>query len=228
MRPDFATAARMFPVAGAVIGAASGVVLILAWLLGLPSLVAAGITVAAGVILTGALHEDGLADTADSFGGRTRDEKLAIMDDSRNGTFGTLALGLSVLIRTVALAALIPRGPFVAAFALVAGEAASRAAMVRQWHDLPPAREGGLANEAGPPDHNATLLALVLASAIVVVFALPALGWRSAALASGFAVIAAYGAIRLTATAIGGRTGDTLGACQQVTLAAFLAGASTI
>jgi adenosylcobinamide-GDP ribazoletransferase len=70
------------------------------------------------------------------------------------------------------------------------------------------------------------LLALVFAAAIVAVIALPALGWRATVLASVLSVAAAYGAVRLTANVLGGRTGDTLGACQQVTLVAFLVGAS--
>jgi adenosylcobinamide-GDP ribazoletransferase len=224
--PDFTIAARMFPVAGAIIGAAGGIVLIAAWLLGLPPLIAAGLGVAATVVLTGALHEDGLADFADSFGGATREQKLDIMADSRNGTYGALALTFSVLLRIAALAALLPRGPAVAALAMVAGEALSRAALVREWHDLPAARTGGLANEVGPPEYNAMLVAVAGAAGIVILFGLPALGWRSAALASVLAVAAAYGVIRLTANVLGGRTGDTLGACQQVTVTAFLIGAS--
>jgi adenosylcobinamide-GDP ribazoletransferase len=227
IRPDFTVAARMFPIAGAVIGAAGGLVLILAWLLGLPALVGAGLAVAATMVLTGALHEDGLADSADSFGGDTREKKLEIMDDSRIGTFGAAALVVSVLVRTAALAAIAVRWPLAAALALVAGEAISRAAVVRAWHDLPAARASSLANDTGPPDYNAMLLGIALAAGIVVVLALPALGWRATVLGSVLSVAAAYGAIRLTANVLGGRTGDTLGACQQVTLVAFLIGASS-
>jgi adenosylcobinamide-GDP ribazoletransferase len=148
------------------------------------------------------------------------------MDDSRIGTFGTAAVIVSVLLRVAAIASIMPRWPLAAALALIAGEAVSRAALVRQWHDLPGARAGGLTAETGPPDYHATLLALALAAVIVVVIALPALGWRATVLASLLAVAAGYGATRLTANIIGGRTGDTLGACQQVTLVAFLIGAS--
>jgi adenosylcobinamide-GDP ribazoletransferase len=228
VRPDFTVASRMFPVAGALVGAAGGATLIVTWLLGLPPLVAAGLAVAATIALTGALHEDGLADAADSFGGATREQKLAIMEDSRIGTFGAAAIILSLLLRFATVASIAPRGPLAAGLALVAGEAVSRAALVRQWHDLPAAKLSGLAAESGPPDYNAMLLALALAAAIVVAFALPALGWRATILGSILAVAAAYGATRLTANLLGGRTGDTLGACQQVTLVAFLAGASSV
>jgi adenosylcobinamide-GDP ribazoletransferase len=225
-RPDFTVAARMFPVAGALIGLSGGVALILAWLLGLPSLVAAGLAVGTSIALTGALHEDGLADAADSLGGTTREQKLAIMEDSRIGTFGAVALIGSVLLRVATVASIMPRSPIAAVLALVAGEAVSRAALVRQWHDLPAAKVSGLAADTGPPDYHAMLFALALAAVIVVITALPALGWRATILASVLAVVGAYGAIRLTANVLGGRTGDTLGACQQVTLVAFLIGAS--
>jgi adenosylcobinamide-GDP ribazoletransferase len=148
------------------------------------------------------------------------------MDDSRNGTYGTLAVVASVLLRVAALAAILPHGPVAAALALVSGEAISRAALVRMWHDLPAARVAGLANDTGPPDYAAMVVALALAAVIVVVTAFPAIGWRATALGAVLAIGAAYGAIRLAANALGGRTGDTLGACQQLSLAAFLVGAS--
>jgi adenosylcobinamide-GDP ribazoletransferase len=138
-------------------------------------------------------------------------------------------VAVSIVVRAAALTAVLGRvGPLAAALALVAGEAVSRAALVRMWHDLPAARASGLANDTGPPDYNAMLVALTLTVAIVVLLALPAMGWRATALASVLAVAAAYASIRLAAHVLGGRTGDTLGACQQVALAAFLVGASAV
>ena len=85
-------------------------------------------SVLTAIALTGALHEDGLADTADGFfGGRDREEKLAILRDSRQGTYGVLALVLSVLLRAAALAGI---GDVIhAGLALIAAHAASRAAL---------------------------------------------------------------------------------------------------
>jgi adenosylcobinamide-GDP ribazoletransferase len=228
VRPDFTVGARVFPVAGALIGAAGGAILIAAWLVGIPAWVSAGLAVATTILLTGGLHEDGLADTADSFGGATREQKFAIMDDSRVGTYGALALGISLLVRVAALATIAVHGPLFAALALIAAEAVSRAALVREWHDLPSARSSSLSNDTGPPEYMAMLTALVAALAFLLVAALPALGWRATALAAVLATGGAYVAIRMTADAFGGRTGDTLGACQQVTLAAFLVGASSV
>ena len=140
-----------------------GAVLVHRRWLHIPPLVAAALAVLATMILTGGLHEDGLADTVDGFGGgATAARKLEIMDDSRIGTFGVAALVFSILFRVAALASLMPLGAFRAALVLVAAEAVSRAAMVRLWQELPAARLGGLAHETGPPDQQAMVVALVI------------------------------------------------------------------
>ncbi len=203
--------------------------LVVADLLNIPAMVGAALAVSATVILTGGLHEDGLADAADSLGGSTTEKKLAIMDDSRVGTYGALALILSVVIRITALGALaVVVGSVRAGLVLIAAEAVSRASMVRLWHDLPAARMGGLSNDTGAPDQNAMLIAIAAAAAIAVIVALPAVGLWPTILAGAFAVVATYVVIRVTARTLGGRTGDTLGACQQVAVAAFLIGASVV
>src|SRR6516164_8758069 len=100
-----ADSAWAFPLVGAGIGGGAALAFLLAQLVGLASWPTALSSVSAGIVLTGALHEDGLADTADGFcGGRDREEKLAIMRDSRQGTYGVLAIVLSVLPRAAALA----------------------------------------------------------------------------------------------------------------------------
>ncbi len=226
-RPDFRRAAGMLPLAGCLIGVAGGVVLIAATAIGVPPLVAAALAVAATFGLTGGLHEDGLADTADSYGGSTAERRLAIMADSRVGAYGATALILSVVIRVGCLAAIAATGAFAAAAILVIAEGISRAMLVRLWHDLPAARMSGLAHETGPPDHTAMLVALATAGVLALV-AIPLVGLRPAVLAAVFAALATYILTRMTAQAIGGRTGDALGACQQVALAAYLIGAATL
>ena len=110
--PPLAEAMRFFPLAGAIIGAIISAVLIGANMLGLPSLLAAALALAAGVLVTGALHEDGLADVADGFGGgRTREHRLEIMRDSRIGTYGTIALCLTFIARAAIYETLAGRGP---------------------------------------------------------------------------------------------------------------------
>ena len=227
-KADFRRAARVFPLVGCLIGLAGGIVLWIAALIGMPPLAAATLAVTATMAITGGLHEDGLADTADSFGGATTEQRLQIMDDSRIGTFGAAALILTLLIRVASLAAIAGiSGPFTALIALVAAEGVSRAAMVRLWHELPAARLSGLAQESGPPDNNAMLIALATAVVLVIIMIL-VVGFRPAVIAAILAAAASYGLTRLIATTLGGRTGDTLGACQQVALSAFLAGAAAM
>src|SRR6185437_3581316 len=109
------------------VGICIGVVSAAVWLLADPiwgDTTAALLAIAAGALVSGALHEDGLADTADAFGGGWSVEKrLAIMKDSRIGTYGALALGFDVLLRVVALAAL---PPWAGAAALVGCHALAR------------------------------------------------------------------------------------------------------
>lgn len=224
--PDFRQGARVFPAVGALIGVAGGVVLFVAMRIGVPALVASALAIATTVLITGGLHEDGLADMADSFGGTTTERKLEIMDDSRVGTYGAVALVFSILLRVSALGAIAATGGFRAALALIAAEAVSRAALVRLWHDLPAARMSGLASDTGPPDQNAMLVSLAIAAVIVVVVGVPSVGLWATILAALFAALATYAMIRLTARTLGGRTGDSLGACQQAALVAFLIGAS--
>jgi adenosylcobinamide-GDP ribazoletransferase len=101
---QLADSAWAFPLVGAGIGAAAAFAFLFAQLVGLGDWPAALLSVLSGLALTGALHEDGLADTTDGFfGGRDREAKLAIMRDSRQGTFGVLAILLSVLLRAAAL-----------------------------------------------------------------------------------------------------------------------------
>src|SRR5262245_21797386 len=91
-------AARYFPAVGLVVGALTALVLVVAshfW----PAWIAAALALAASIAITGAFHEDGLSDTFDSFGGSTVEQRLAIMKDSRIGTYGALALVFSVLLR---------------------------------------------------------------------------------------------------------------------------------
>src|SRR5271165_6154852 len=139
-----------FPLAGAVVGLIGALVYALAHRLGLPPWPAAALAVAATLGVTGCLHEDGLADTADGFGGGdTRARKLDIMRDSRIGTYGVCALAISLLIRADAVASLTETG--LVAAALIAAHSGARAAMAAVMFFLPPARSDGLSFTAGQP-----------------------------------------------------------------------------
>jgi adenosylcobinamide-GDP ribazoletransferase len=227
VRPNFRRAAGLFPLAGVVVGIVGGLVLAVASAIGIPPLIAAALAVATTMALTGALHEDGLADVADSFGGPNAERRLEIMRDSRVGTYGAATLVLSLLIRVAALATLLTHGVVQAAIALALAEGISRAALVRMWQELPAARSDGLAHDTGPPDQSAMVVALAIA-AVLALIAIPTLGLRQAVLAAIFAALASYAFTQLMAQSIGGRTGDTLGASQQVALVAWLIGAATL
>ncbi len=212
-----ARAARAFPLVGAGLGLGAGAVYWAAAGLGLPPTLGAVCAVAALVWATGALHEDGLGDTADAFGGGGgRDDKLAIMRDSRTGAFGVVALTLSLVARIAALAALAAPGPVVVA--LVAAGALSRAALPALMLALPPARTDGLAAGAGAPERDDVVLGLGLAGLIALV----PLGVVAAAAALVAGGLAALAVARLARRHVGGVTGDVLGAAQQAVEIAVL------
>jgi adenosylcobinamide-GDP ribazoletransferase len=212
-----AASVAMFPLVGALIGAAGGLVFALGAGLGLPPLPAALLAVAAQILLTGGLHEDGLADVADGFGGgRTRADKLRIMRDPAIGSFGAIALVLALLARIGALAALAQ--PSLVAAVLIAAASASRATLPVIMTALAPAREEGLAAGAGRPHP-------LRAAAGVAIAILAALALLPAALATAGLLAAAGGALVIAGLArrqIGGQTGDVLGAAQQLAEIGFL------
>ncbi len=216
-----ADAVWAFPLVGAGIGAIAGLAFLAAELLGLGDGPAALLAVLAGVCLTGALHEDGLADTADGiFGGVDRESRLAIMRDSRHGTFGVLAIVLSVALRAAALA---QTGEAIyAGLALIAAHAASRALLPAAMWALTPARADGLAAEAGRP-HPAPVIGSIV---VGVVLALAALGPWLGLIAFAASAVAVVAAGVLARHRIGGYTGDVLGAFQQVAEIAMLLAAA--
>jgi adenosylcobinamide-GDP ribazoletransferase len=209
-------AAWAWPVVGAAVGALAALVTSAALWLSLPAGVAAALALLTGALLTGGLHEDGLADTADGLlGGQTKERRLEIMKDSRIGSYGTLALLLMTLIRWSALTALITAGPHWAA--LIAAGALSRAPMAVLIATLPNARGTGLAHLTGQPPRSAVIAALAIAAS----FAFLSTGLTFIPMALAAAATTALLA-RASQKRIGGQTGDILGASQQLAEAAVL------
>src|SRR5438270_2790816 len=206
-----AAAGWAFPLVGAGIGAVCAIAFLMAELLGCGQAPAALIALGAGLAITGAFHEDGLADTADGFGGgHDRETKLAIMRDSNHGSFAILALVFSVGLRGAALATI--GDPIHAGLALLAAHAASRGALPAMMHLLKPARADGLGFTAGRPSRAVALIAAVIGIAIALAALGPARGAIALLLAAaGIALIA-----MLARRQIGGYTGDVLGAFQQI------------
>src|SRR5208283_956021 len=221
----FAEALRALPLAGASIGGIGALALALSRALGLAPLAAATVAVAAIVAVTGGLHEDGLADVADGFGGGgTPARKLEIMRDSRLGSYGGLALGLSLLLRVFAVAALAEQSTLLAAAAMIATGALSRTAGLAPLLVLSPARPEGLGAAVPRPSSRALLLAAALAALLSLAPALCGASLGLILLADLAACLAAILTARLADRQIGGYTGDVLGAAQQAAeIAALLA-----
>lgn len=204
-----AQAMRMFPLAGAVIGALGGGFYVLAFA-PLPPLPAALLAVLVMVMITGGLHEDGLADSADGLGARGgREKRLEVMRDSRSGTYGVLALIFSVALRVTALAE--APSAWAGLGACMAVAALSRAMIPAFMQVLPPARSDGLGASAGTPHAGIAATAMVLGAVIAAL----GLAWAAPA-AILAAVIGAALAAWVAKRCFGGFTGDILGAIQQM------------
>jgi adenosylcobinamide-GDP ribazoletransferase len=209
-----------FPVAGLLIGTAVGGVAAGAAEL-VPSPVAATLAVVAGLLITGAFHEDGLADIADAFGGGwTVERRLEILKDSRHGTYGVAALSSSIVLRVVAAASIASSAALFAAF--VAAHVLGRSAAVVAMRAAPPARQAGLGVDAAR-DLRAGPTAAGLLIGLVAVIAVA--GWWVAVLV-GVTAVATAAVVVLAMRKIGGLAGDVLGAVEQVVECAVLVTAS--
>jgi len=199
-----------FPIIGASVGAFGALIYWLAHAFGLQPFICGVFAVAATLLLTGGLHEDGLADTADGFGASANVErKLAIMHDSQIGTYGAAALTLSLMLRVGALASLAD--PALAAAALIAAHSGARAAMLVFMRNVPRARDDGLSADAGVPTKSSSLTAVAIGAVVLLL----CLGL--AATLAALLLLAAAGAAMawLGVRQIGGQTGDVLGAFEQ-------------
>jgi len=205
---DLGRATWAFPLVGVLIGLVAGVVYAAARGLGLTPLIAAVAAVAASCILTGALHEDGLADMADGLGGAEREQRLAIMRDPHIGSYGVIVLVLALIARVAAISYL--SGTAVVLGALVLSAAAGRTALALPLAILPAARADGLGADAGKPSWEWVAAAAGLAGLAVVVVGLK--GLVALALACAAALLVGLIAWRK----FGGQTGDVLGAAEQM------------
>jgi adenosylcobinamide-GDP ribazoletransferase len=205
-----------YPFVGATIGAIGAAAYAMCIWIGLPAALAAVCSLCVMVIATGGLHEDALADTADSFGSRSRARKLEIMRDSHIGTFGVLALVLTLAARGTAIASIAI--PWNVAVAQIVSGTLGRGAMLMLLLFLTPARQDGLGAALGTTAKIRAGTGLVLAAAISL-FLVPivfALCVTAAATMVGFCIIG------IAWRQIGGYTGDVLGATEVVVESATL------
>ncbi len=216
-----ARAAWAYPFVGAVLGLIAGTIALALAALGVQTGMAASAALGTLMLLTGALHEDGLSDCADGLGGGTTiQRRLEIMKDSRIGAFGAAALGIAILARWSGYDAVVTVDWI---WAFIAVGAASRLPMVLVMYGMPLARPGGLAATVGlvtaPVAIIATLLTLILCVASIGLLALPTMA---------IAVLVCLPLCYLAWRRIEGYTGDILGGCQQIGEIAALATLTTI
>jgi len=205
----------MFPITGFAIGIVPAIIWYVASLYLLP-LIAAGLAIGIGLMITGALHEDGLADCADGFGGGSDSSKtLDIMRDSTIGTYGGAALIMSIGLRWVALASL---GPVTGVLALLIAHSGSRSVMPIAMEFSQYARSKGLGQLA-----SGDLPDLHFPITLVIAFALAfLLGFWPGVVALTVAMLFAWGFLKYAEHHIGGYTGDVFGAMQQIAEIAIL------
>lgn len=199
-----------YPIAGFVVALVALIVGTIAKWFGLGPEIIAALILTVKVISTGAMHEDGLADSADGlWGGWTQDRRLEIMKDSRIGTYGVIALVLGLLIRWIALTALIEHGAMWAG--VIVAAVTSRVPMVALMHLLPNARGKGLSASVGRPEKTmlgyAVIIGLAVSAILTGLAVVPLFIFLCGITAASYAIAKAK---------IGGQTGDILGASQQL------------
>lgn len=204
-----------YPLVGGVLGAVAAISGTLCLWVGVSSGISAALGLATLVLLTGAMHEDGLADCADGLGGgRDKEHALSIMKDSRIGAYGASALILALLARWSGLETLTTQGLF---WPMIAAGAASRLPMVWAMTLMPSARSTGLSAGVGAPP----LQSVLAASGIAVAICLLALGWGGIAVVF-WALVGPLPLFWLAYRRLNGQTGDILGGSQQLAeIAAF-------
>ncbi len=204
---DLASCVWAFPLVGIVLGFLTGAIYYLCSVLGLSAFLSALICISAMVLITGALHEDGLADVADGFGGgQERSHVLDIMSDSSLGTYGTLALILTLGGRVGAVSQI--GKPEIVIMALVSAACLSRTSCLFIIAGLPPARNIGLGYSIKNPGNSKIITASILCLGCILLL----LDFKFVPLIVGTAMIVTLIMWRLARNIIGGFTGDVIGA----------------
>jgi len=217
-----ARAVWAFPLAGIIVGGVGGGIAFGLALMGAPIIICVVLGVIATVLVSGALHEDGLADVADGFGGGTTPEKKReIMHDSRIGSYGVLVLILGVGLRVAALFTIADmvgeQGLFLA---FLVGATMSRGLLPGVMAGLPNARTDGLSKSVGRPGPGGVVFAFALGAACALALFRDSLA--STVIALVCSVVAVMIFCLLAKRQIGGQTGDVIGAAQQIGEVAFL------
>ena len=213
-------AAWSFPLIGGLVGFLGGMVALLLSYFNISSIVISFITIGAIILLTGGLHEDGLADTADGFGSnKNPEDKINIMRDSQIGVYGTLALIIAISVKAVALSELINKDQFFACIiALIVSGSLSRSTIIGIAFFLEKASETGLASFAGKPRATGVGICFLI-SILLCIFLLPSTKVLAAILIS---IVTTVVIGFLSKKQINGYTGDILGTTQVLSETALL------
>lgn len=216
--PDFDEMPRALPFAGALLGLGGAFVLCLSIWLHFGALVAAGLSIAAMTFMTGAFHEDGLADTSDGFGGgATIERRLVIMKDSLIGSFGASALALAFFLRIAALGEITAHSILFGSVIIIIAAFLSRLSALSVLVALPSARTDGLSKTMGKTSWSNYLAGLAIAWLLTVLLgSLAGLTVLSICLILTLPLLSTYLMIRFSQRMIGGQTGDVAGAAQQI------------
>jgi adenosylcobinamide-GDP ribazoletransferase len=207
-----ARAAWAFPLVGLVAALLAGGVGGFALWVGLPDAAAVGLVLGMQIIITGAMHEDGLADTADGlWGGWSAERRLEIMQDSAIGTYGVLSLILSLGLRWAALSVIVAGGNIPLVASIIAVGVVSRGLMPTMMMALPHARNIGLSHSFGTPGRAVSTIAASLATFIAI-----AVSGAAVLIPIGLACVGVTCVALIARAKIGGQTGDILGASQQI------------
>ncbi len=220
--PNVKRCVWVFPIVGLVVSSLASVIWQLSEFLALPDDVGVILTVTSMLLITGAFHEDGLADVADGFGGgNKRERKLEIMRDSALGVYGTLSL---IVVMALKVSALITLSQTQLIPVLLITATASRSMIVVMAYLLPPARTNSIATEMGKPSVLSMVVTFLIAGGVTVFLA-------------DFYVTGVLFVIALTTvllfrglvkSQIQGFTGDVLGATQQISEIALLLALSVL
>ena len=215
---EFDKCAYTFPLAGVIIAALPALMLLVLGVIGVNGIVNVTIVYIALIVISGAIHEDGLADSVDGIGGgKNVEDKLKIMKDSRIGVYGTIALIISIALRPILLWQVISESNVVSgAVALMVIAALSRGAMIWVWsaEGIADDEETSLAQKFGTPDKDA-----VMATALLCVPAIIALAIFCGIVPTVIAILMAIGVTmavgKICVYSINTIRGDNLGAVQQ-------------
>ncbi|MBU2935408.1 MULTISPECIES: adenosylcobinamide-GDP ribazoletransferase [Pacificibacter] len=203
-----AEATWAFPIVGVCLGVFVVMIALLSDWIGLSLGVSAGLAIASAVIITGAMHEDGIADSADGlWGGWAPARRLEIMRDSHIGSYGVLALILVMLLRFSAITMVINNFQM---GVLVAAAVLSRAAMPFVMTLLPHARDDGLSVQTGRPNGTTAAFGAVIALGLAWL----SIGFVPMVFAASACGLIIFGVMKIAKAKIGGQTGDILGATQ--------------